>query len=778
MTHTEPMHVLTSAAEASAERELLQRLTQGDITAFSGLWEQYQGELFSRCCRRWMAGNRDDAEDALSSAGLKAWQYLPNAHEEIRSVKGWLTRLLQNQCRDMWRAEQRRRVYLMQSGAVVNGMVLAQESAEDAVLRHELNLSIHSAIASLPPRLREPCRLRFFLDMPCGDIAAQLNLDPANVRKRLQQARALLQEELAGYCSGNAGVKGEPLLTSLVTPPRVAQGDGVAQVVPEQEDIPSPSVTTRLLLIRLAGGVERQVYLALGHKPVRQRQKIETLRTYVHKHPSGWKKHLALAEMLYTQGHWQEAMAIYRQVTQKQPRCLAAWLQLGDMLHHLGREDEAIAVYEHALPYASAAPTQHHVQGLLAACQRQPAAALQAFAAAASLQPDNVAHWQALGLTHLDADHPIEAVDAFAAALQRRPDDLITLTRSHAALCMLGRHSEAERHVTRALAIAPDHVLALTLLAEHRSRKRWVQGEAGKQTRELIRRALHLAPEAPDVQASLAHYYISRGEWSRGLATLQRCVHQHPHSPDAWYHYAHGSFRTGRTPGAATAIMRAYQLEPNRVAILRAAGDILHAAGRHRECTSVLEDMLQRFPAHWSVQASAARLLVQHADAQERACIISARGTELQPQLAPAWFSHGYVLKLASRYHEAIAAFTTGWTRLPHGEGYAQATPAALWLGECYWASGNLAKALAWCKKAARLARKLMPCDPAMAFYWQGKAWLALGETAAARQALQSALLQQLLYPARQEAQHILTCRGKRETSYANRAGSESDIHN
>ena len=93
-------------------------------------------------------------------------------------------------------------------------------------------------------------------------------------------------------------------------------------------------------------------------------------------------------------------------------------------------------------------------------------------------------------------------------------------------------------------------------------------------------------------------------------------------------------------------------------------------------------------------------------------------------------------------------------------------------------AERELAQALAWCKKATRLARKLMPCDPAIASYWQGKEWLVLGEIVAARQALQTALLQQILYPARQEAQHTLTCGGEREALYANRAGSESESHN
>ena len=57
-------------------------------------------------------------------------------------------------------------------------------------------------IENLPPRLRAVSRLNLLYGMPSRDIAVQLNLGPDNVRKRLQQARAILQKQLTAYLDG------------------------------------------------------------------------------------------------------------------------------------------------------------------------------------------------------------------------------------------------------------------------------------------------------------------------------------------------------------------------------------------------------------------------------------------------------------------------------------------------------------------------------------------------------------------------------------------------
>lgn len=184
------------------EQKCLQRLAQGDVTAFWELWLQYQGELLFRYSLSRMHGHYEDAEDALSAASIKAYKGLRASPEEITNVKGWLLRLLHNHCIDVCRARERYHRVIQMVEDIDLGCdraVNKQGSAEDIVSRCQITGCILQAIDDLPARLREASRLRFVHDMPCREIAQQLNLTPENVRKRLQQARALLQPVLTKY---------------------------------------------------------------------------------------------------------------------------------------------------------------------------------------------------------------------------------------------------------------------------------------------------------------------------------------------------------------------------------------------------------------------------------------------------------------------------------------------------------------------------------------------------------------------------------------------------
>jgi RNA polymerase sigma-70 factor (ECF subfamily) len=157
-----------------------------------------------------MGGNQAEAEDALSSACLKAWQKLPAYAHDINNVQGWLLQLLHNHCVDIHRERTRHHctVEFTDDYATLDSAgdpMQAPESPENAVLRRETNTAIQRALEHLPVRLREPAMLRFCHELPHRDIAAQLCLTPETARKRIQQARALLQEQLRAYLDGANG---------------------------------------------------------------------------------------------------------------------------------------------------------------------------------------------------------------------------------------------------------------------------------------------------------------------------------------------------------------------------------------------------------------------------------------------------------------------------------------------------------------------------------------------------------------------------------------------
>lgn len=149
-----------------------------------------------------MGGVQTEAEDALSRAMLKAFEKLPVYAAEILNLRAWLTTFTYNLCMDIHRERANRETafeYIDDAGKIdhlTSGT--AVESPEDIFSDYEQNKRLRNAVESLPARLREPFILRIFHEMEYAAIAEQLNLTPANVRKRIQQAREFLKEKLCG----------------------------------------------------------------------------------------------------------------------------------------------------------------------------------------------------------------------------------------------------------------------------------------------------------------------------------------------------------------------------------------------------------------------------------------------------------------------------------------------------------------------------------------------------------------------------------------------------
>jgi tetratricopeptide (TPR) repeat protein len=366
-------------------------------------------------------------------------------------------------------------------------------------------------------------------------------------------------------------------------------------------------------------------------------------------------------------------------------------------------------------------------------------------------------HQRELGLAYLQTARPVEALDAFDTVLQRHPDDLAALTDSYEALRATGRHAEAHRRAARAVEIDPNHVLALTRLARHLSTAGQGSHAAASQRLTLLRHALQLAPDAPEVHAALAHDHMVRGEWAQARAVLRHFTAAHPQSPSGWYYAAQGHARSGDIETAAPAIRQAYRLAPHDAQIVQATAAIWLDANNASELRPLIQKMRQDFPDDWRLQTTAGYALIQTGGDAADACALSACGPQLQPRLPQAWFRHGRVLHLAGRYEEAVAAFQQGWSWLPEQDGYRQSTPAAIWLGNSFNALGDGASARVWWEAAQQLALQLSSEHAALTPYWQGQAYMALGYPEQAQQAFHTALRQHLFYPARQDAISRLT---------------------
>lgn len=147
---------------------------------------------------RWVRGDRDEAEDVLARVALRAVEDIAAREEEISCVAAWLTRMARNTAVDLHRERASRARTLARYGSVTDESELEVESVESEHLRAELRAGVRAAVEKLPPRLREATRRRFLEEAAYEEIAEGAGISSDNARKRVQEARAILQGVLTG----------------------------------------------------------------------------------------------------------------------------------------------------------------------------------------------------------------------------------------------------------------------------------------------------------------------------------------------------------------------------------------------------------------------------------------------------------------------------------------------------------------------------------------------------------------------------------------------------
>lgn len=126
--------------------------------------------------------NREDAEDALQDAAIKA--YLGReSYNHSRAFKGWWFAILRNCCLDLLRRRRTRPSTVPMDCVECPGGQLADPGGNE-----ELRL----AMDKLAPAHREILELRYFAECSYRDIAAALAIPEGTVMSRLYAARQAL----------------------------------------------------------------------------------------------------------------------------------------------------------------------------------------------------------------------------------------------------------------------------------------------------------------------------------------------------------------------------------------------------------------------------------------------------------------------------------------------------------------------------------------------------------------------------------------------------------
>jgi RNA polymerase sigma-70 factor, ECF subfamily len=134
-------------------------------------------------------GNREDAEDVLIEAMLKAYRHLDQLRDSD-AFRSWLTQIARRVC---WQLKQREALApLVQLSSIEDesGELPAQEESQELqIARRQMKELLLRAVASLPEQDRDVYRMRDLEEMSGDDVAKKLGISLAAMKSRLHRAR-------------------------------------------------------------------------------------------------------------------------------------------------------------------------------------------------------------------------------------------------------------------------------------------------------------------------------------------------------------------------------------------------------------------------------------------------------------------------------------------------------------------------------------------------------------------------------------------------------------
>ena len=205
------MDAIQSAAgqiEQHPDVALVERVRAGDVSAYDTLVHKYERQLFR--ISQHITQNREDAEDVMQDAFLKAYQKLDQFQGNSKFYT-WLVRIAVNE--SLMRLRKRRTGKMVSidedietdEGSVPRDLADWAPDPEQNYGQAELAEILRKTIQGLPPGFRIVFVLRDVEGLSTEETAETLGLSVPAVKSRLLRARLQLRERLSRYFKRKKG---------------------------------------------------------------------------------------------------------------------------------------------------------------------------------------------------------------------------------------------------------------------------------------------------------------------------------------------------------------------------------------------------------------------------------------------------------------------------------------------------------------------------------------------------------------------------------------------
>lgn len=192
----------TGTPSRKSDAELIQRLQQGDASAFDELFERHQRPLLAYAAG--ILRDRGLAEDVVQDAFLR----LVRCREQLdpaRGVSAWLYRVARNRAIDL--ARKRKHEVLDEDAGMVaetRGHRMSPHRPDLDMVAMEEARAVRAALETLPETERDVLQLRFFGDLAFREIAETVRRPLGTVLWQAHRGLGRLRELLGGP-DGGAG---------------------------------------------------------------------------------------------------------------------------------------------------------------------------------------------------------------------------------------------------------------------------------------------------------------------------------------------------------------------------------------------------------------------------------------------------------------------------------------------------------------------------------------------------------------------------------------------
>ena len=187
---------------------LVERVRAGDLSAYDELVRKYERQVFR--IAQHITQNREDAEDVMQDAFLKAYEKLDQFQGNSKFYT-WLVRIAVNE--SLMRLRKRRTGRMVSidedletdEGTVPRDLADWAPDPEQNYSQSELGKILEKTIKGLPPGFKVVFELRDVQGLSTEDTAEALGLSIPAVKSRLLRARLQLRERLSRYFKRKSG---------------------------------------------------------------------------------------------------------------------------------------------------------------------------------------------------------------------------------------------------------------------------------------------------------------------------------------------------------------------------------------------------------------------------------------------------------------------------------------------------------------------------------------------------------------------------------------------